>query len=223
MLFSFRRLATGAVRPPSFRCFSSAAGTQARKFNEAGEEDEDDEVLSPGARKDLLHKIVRVDHAGEFGAERIYAGQLAVLRGTAFGEEVSRMKQEEAHHLEAFDKLLHSHDVRPTLLHPVWDLCGWLLGAGTALLGREAAMACTEAVESVIGDHYNDQVRAVTAAGLDKESPGLRAMLSQFRDEELGHRDTGTAHDAAKAPAYGTLTKAIKGATRGAILISERI
>ncbi|VEL15433.1 unnamed protein product [Protopolystoma xenopodis] len=118
--------------------------------------------LAPRTRA-LLDKIIRVDHAGEIGANRIYQGQLAILGKTPDGPTISQMCDQEKVHLATFEELIPKYRVRPTLLRPLWDVCGFALGMGTALLGREAAMACTVAVESVIGDHYNDQIRELMA------------------------------------------------------------
>lgn len=107
----------------------------------------------------LLSRIIRVDQAGELGADRIYAGQIAVLGNTPVGPIIQEMKEQEQEHLETFNKLIVEKRVRPTALLPLWNIAGFALGAGTALLGKEGAMACTVAVESVIGEHYNSQIR----------------------------------------------------------------
>lgn len=111
-----------------------------------------------------IARMLRVNHAGELGAEVIYAGQLAVLRGTPAGDQIAKMKKEEKHHLNVFEDLVVKHRVRPTLLSPVWSIFGFGLGAMTAMMGSQAAMACTVAVETVIGKHYNDQLREIANA-----------------------------------------------------------
>jgi ubiquinone biosynthesis monooxygenase Coq7 len=165
-----------------------------------------------------IERIVRVDHAGEYGARRIYDGQLAVLRGTASEAAIRRMAEQERRHLEVFDKLVAERRVRPTVLAPVWHVAGFALGAATALLGEKAAMACTEAVEEVIDEHYRAQ-----SERLAEREPELKAVIDEFRGDEIDHRDIARAYGAAEAPANPVLTGAIKRASRLAIWLSERI
>lgn len=165
-----------------------------------------------------LEEILRVDHAGEYGAVRIYEGQLAVLGQSASGPAIARMRDQERLHLDAFNALLPRHHVRPTLLTPLWHLAGFALGAGTALLGEKAAMACTVAVEEVIDEHYAAQVAELAAA-----EPDLAARLDEFRRDEVAHRDEALAAGATDAPGYEILTTAIKAGSRLAIWISTRI
>ncbi|CAH0765985.1 unnamed protein product [Diatraea saccharalis] len=168
-----------------------------------------------------LDKIIRVDHAGELGADRIYAGQMAVLGGTAEGPLIRHMWEQEKKHREAFEKLINEYRVRPTVLTPLWNVAGFALGAGTALLGKEAAMACTVAVETVIVDHYNDQLRTLMEdPNVDKE---ILETITKFRDEEQEHHDTGIDHGAEQAPFYKALTEVIKTGCKVAIEISKRI
>jgi ubiquinone biosynthesis monooxygenase Coq7 len=169
------------------------------------------------SRHDQLARMLRVDHAGEYGARRIYAGQLAVLKHTPIAAEITHMAEQEKVHLEAFDTLLRARHVRPSALLPFWHVAGFALGAATALLGKEAAMACTVAVESVIGEHYASQI-----AQLGNAEPELKATLAQFRDEEMEHHDTGLAHNAEAAPLYPVLSRAIEIGCRAAIRIAER-
>lgn len=173
-------------------------------------------------RKEILDKIIRVDHAGEFGAHRIYEGQIAVLGKTAVGPVLKEMHEQELEHKAAFDKLMAENRVRPTAMLPFWNVAGFALGAGCALLGKEAAMACTVAVEDVIGDHYNSQIRELMEDDpeLHKE---LLEKLKKFRDEELHHLDTGLKHDAEQAPFYSVMSQLIKVGCQGAIWISEKI
>jgi ubiquinone biosynthesis monooxygenase Coq7 len=166
----------------------------------------------------LLERILRVDHAGEYGAKRIYEGQLAVLKTARSTPTIRHMLQQEQAHLDAFDRLLPQRRVRPTLLSPLWHVGGFALGAATALLSEKAAMACTEAVEEVIDAHYAKQVTA-----LGEAEPELRATIEQFRADEVAHRDTARAEGAAEAPGYGLLSRGIKAITRGAIWLSERV
>ena len=169
-------------------------------------------------REELIARIIRVDHAGEFGARRIYEGQLAVLRGKPEAEPIQHMYAQELEHLKAFETLMVQRRVRPSALHPVWNAAGFALGAATALLGPKAAMACTVAVEEVIDEHYRAQSEKL---GLD-EAP-LKAKIDKFRAEELQHRDAGLEHGAEQAPAYPLLTGAIKAGSRLAIWLAERI
>lgn len=172
--------------------------------------------------KALLDKIIRIDHAGEFGAKRIYQGQLAVLKNTPSGPVIEEMQEEEEKHLAEFEKLMRKHRARPTVLMPLWNVAGFALGAGSALLGKEGAMACTVAVESVIGQHYNDQIRELMEDDPEKHKELLKT-LKEFRDDELHHHDTGLAHDAEKAPFYKAMSEVIKIGCKGAIWISEKI
>lgn len=163
--------------------------------------------------------MLRVDQAGEFGATRIYAGQLAVLpRNSAAAKLVARMADQEKRHLERFDALMSERRVRPTVLQPVWNVAGFALGAATALLSDKAAMACTEAVETEIDLHYSKQLE-----DLGDEDPELAADIEKFRAEELEHRDTAREAGAARAPGYPLLTFGIRAACRVAIGLSKRI
>ena len=177
--------------------------------------------LSPRA---MVERILRVDHAGEYGAKRIYDGQLAVLGKSAAAPTIRHMAEQELKHLSAFDRLLPQRRVRPTLLGPVWHAAGFALGAATALMGEKAAMACTEAVEEVIDEHYARQLDTLeNLAGEGKAEPELQALIAEFRAEEIQHRDTAREAGAAEAPAYPVLSQGIKNATKLAIWLSERI
>ena len=169
-------------------------------------------------RDERLAQLVRVDHAGEYGAVRIYEGQLAVLGRTPDGPTIEHMADQEREHLATFNQMIVKNRVRPTALMPLWHLAGFAMGAGTALLGREAAMACTVAVEEVIDEHYADQI-----AELGDEEPELREICEKFREDELAHRDTGLQNGAENAPAYELLSGAVRAATRLAIKLSEKI
>lgn len=165
-----------------------------------------------------VERMIRVDHAGEYGAVRIYAGQLAVLRRSAKTEVVREMAEQEARHLAAFNELVTRRRVRPTAMLPIWHLAGFALGAMTAALGERAAMACTVAVEEAIDAHYANQIEA-----LGDDEATLRDRIARFREEELHHRNTGLEHGAREAPAYRLLTGVIKAGCRAAILVSERL
>lgn len=169
-------------------------------------------------RAEMVARMIRVDHAGEYGAARIYDGQLAVLGRSAVAPVIRRMAEQEKRHLAAFDRLVVERRVRPTLLSPLWHVAGFALGAGTALLGERAAMACTVAVEEVIDEHYRRQTEQLGDA-----EPELKKAVEEFRADELHHRDTGLAHGAEAAPGYAALSAAIKTGSRLAIWLSTRI
>lgn len=160
---------------------------------------------------------LRVDHAGEYSAVRIYKGQLAVLKNHPLAPELRHMAAQEEVHLAEFNRLLPAHGVRPSALLPLWHVAGFALGAGTALLGARAAMACTVAVESVITEHYNEQLQP----GL--LDPALMPTITKFRDEEMEHHDLGLAHEAEKAPAYAVLSGIIRTGCRAAIWVAARV
>ena len=166
----------------------------------------------------LIDRIIRVDQAGEYGAVRIYAGQLAVLGRRGGSAAIRRMAEKEEEHLAAFNQLMVERRARPTVLMPLWHVAGFALGAGTALLGERAAMACTVAVEEVIDAHYAGQVPL-----LGPEEAPLRRTLEKFRRDERDHRDRALDAGAEKAPLYRPLTAAVKAASRLAIWLSERI
>jgi ubiquinone biosynthesis monooxygenase Coq7 len=165
---------------------------------------------------------LRVDHAGELGAVHIYRGQRAVLNATRGHDRIAfqlqEMEAQEAQHLAAFEALLTERRVRPTLMAPLWRAAGFALGAATALIGETAVHACTEAVESVIENHYAGQI-----AELASDEPVLAAELSRFRDEELAHRDQAVDEGSRAAPAYPVLTAVIRAGCRAAIKISEKL
>jgi ubiquinone biosynthesis monooxygenase Coq7 len=175
-----------------------------------------------GAAAGRLAEILRVDHAGELGAVHIYRGQQAVLgRAPAHGRIAAQLAEMEGHeqvHLSRFDAILNERGVRPTLMAPLWRAAGFALGAGTALMGPKAAHACTEAVETVIEQHYAGQI-----AELEKREPELAAELTKFRDDELAHRDLAIEEGAREAPAYPLLAAVIRAGCRAAIRISEKV
>jgi ubiquinone biosynthesis monooxygenase Coq7 len=164
-------------------------------------------------------RMLRVDQAGEYGAQRIYAGQLAVMGDRApHAGEVAQMAAQEAAHREKFDALIAQRGVRPTALQPVWAAAGYALGAATALLGPEAAMACTAAIEEEIDRHYSRQLDE-----LGDSDPELSGLIADFREDERGHRDAALAAGAERAPAYPLLAGAIRLGCRFAIRLSERV
>jgi ubiquinone biosynthesis monooxygenase Coq7 len=173
----------------------------------------------PGDRAANTAAMLRVDHAGEYGAARIYAGQLAVL-GNRHPDsvEIARMRAQEQRHLDTFDRMLTERRVRPTLMSPVWHAAGYVLGAATALIGPKAAMACTAAVETEIDRHYSEQ-----AAALGDSDPELKARIQEFAADEREHKATAIAHGAEQAIAYPLLSAVIRAGCRAAIAISKRI
>jgi len=177
-----------------------------------------DRLPGDPSREEMIARILRVDHAGEHGAVRIYEGQLAVLGDKPAGAVIRRMAEQEQKHLQAFNRLLPEHHVRPTALSPLWHVAGFALGAATALLGEKAAMACTVAVEEVIDEHY-----AAQSAQLGAEAPALKAVIDEFRQDEIAHRDEGLAHGAEETPGYEVLRAAIKAGSRLAIWLSTRV
>jgi len=174
---------------------------------------------APGSPTDI-EAMIRVDHAGEYGAVRIYEGQLAVLkrRKSASVETIQHMADQEQRHLKTFDRLVNERRVRPTALEPVWRVAGFALGAVTAAMGEKAAFACTAAVEEVIDEHYASQV-----AALKDKDPALKATVEDFRADEAAHRDEALKQGAEQAPGYKLLSETIKAGCRIAIKLSERI
>lgn len=167
----------------------------------------------------ILEEIIRVDHAGEFGATRIYDGQIAIFgKKSKIGKTIKHMADQEQEHIETFEKLILNHRVRPTALLPVWNVAGYFLGVATAMMGEKAAMACTVAVEKVIGEHYHKQLSL-----LKEDHKKLKATIKKFAQDELEHHDIGIAHDAEKTPGYTILTKFIEMGCKTAIAVSKKI
>lgn len=170
------------------------------------------------SKRAQIDRILRVDHAGEFGAQRIYQGQLAVLGRRPCGKTIRHMKEQEEKHLAAFEKLIVERRARPTLLHPLWNLAGFALGAGTALMGEKAAMACTIAVEEVIDDHYRRQYDS-----LGEDETALKETIEAFRAEEAEHAHIGREHGGEATIGYPVMRSAIAAGSRLAIWLSERV
>ena len=169
--------------------------------------------------RETLEQIIRVDHAGEYGATRIYDGQIAVFgKDSKIGKTIQHMADQEQEHIDKFNELILEHRVRPTALLPVWNIAGFALGASTALLGEKAAMACTVAVEKVIGEHYQEQLDL-----LEDDHKDLKKIISKFRDDELEHHDIGIEHDAESAPGYKIMSKVIELGCKTAIAISKKV
>lgn len=173
----------------------------------------------PGERRPDRSSMLRVDQAGEYGATRIYAGQLAVLRrNSSEAKLIARMAAQEERHLKRFDALMTRRRVRPTALQPLWNVAGFALGAATALMSEKAALACTDAIETEIDKHYGEQLEQ-----LGGEDPEFSADIAEFRAEELEHRDTAREAGASQALGYPLLTAAIRAGCRVAIELSKRI
>jgi len=173
----------------------------------------------PGNKRPDRESMLRVNQAGEYGATRIYAGQLAVLgRSSSAAHQIARMAAQEQRHLERFDRMMAERRVRPTALQPLWSIAGFALGAATAMISEKAAMACTDAVETEIDRHYSEQL-----AALGDEDPEFAADIRDCQAEELEHRETAREHGAQDAIAYPLLTTAIRAGCRLAIELSKRI
>ena len=169
--------------------------------------------------KAILDEIIRVDHAGEYGATKIYDGQIAVFgKYSKIGKTIQHMADQEQEHIKKFNDLIIENRVRPTALLPLWNIAGFALGAGTALMGEKAAMACTVAVEKVIGEHYRDQQKL-----LEDDQKELKKTIAKFEKDELEHHDIGIEHDAENAPGYKVMTKIIEMGCKTAIAISKKI
>ena len=165
-----------------------------------------------------IERYIRVDHAGERAAQQIYRGQLVVLDKHPMGEEIRHMMAQEVEHLETFDSLINERRVRPSLLDPLWGAAGFALGVVTAAMGPKAAMACTIAVEEVIGEHYQKQ-----AENLGEDEAELKTKIERFRDEELEHRDIAVDYKGRDAQHYKLLHDVIQTGCRTAIKIAEKI
>jgi ubiquinone biosynthesis monooxygenase Coq7 len=173
----------------------------------------------PGDRRADTASMLRVDQAGEYGATRIYAGQLAVLRRNCPESKlISRMAAQEERHLKRFDAMIAARRVRPTALQPVWNVAGFALGAATALMSEKAALACTDAIETEIDKHYGAQLRQ-----LGGDDPQLAADIAEFRADEVEHRDSAREAGATQVAGYPLLTAAIRAGCRVAIALSKRI
>jgi 3-demethoxyubiquinol 3-hydroxylase len=163
--------------------------------------------------------MIRVDQAGEYGAARIYAGQLAVLGNRhPAARAIGHMAVQEARHLDRFNELMAQRSVRPTLLQPIWHIAGFALGAATALIGPQAAMACTVAIETEIDAHYGEQLETLSG-----DDPELSESIRTFQAEEVEHKETALAAGAEQVPGYPLLSAAIRMGCRAAIALSKRV
>lgn len=176
-------------------------------------------LITQSQRTKAIERMIRVNQAGEFGAKRIYAGQLAVMGDrTPAARSIAHMAEQEERHLSAFDKMMEERGVRPTALHPVWNAAGFALGAVSAVIGPEAAMACTVAVETEIDRHYSEQL-----AEIGDSDPELSAMIADFQADELEHKATALAEGAERAPAYPLMSALVRMGCRTAIAVSKHI
>ncbi|XP_056389616.1 5-demethoxyubiquinone hydroxylase, mitochondrial [Hyla sarda] len=214
-MMRLRQLYCSLSRSPGLKrhCYATVHAGSTRLYSSGLNTDEE---------RALLDRIIRVDHAGEYGANRIYAGQMAVLGRSSVGPIIQHMWDQEKDHLQKFNELMVLNRVRPTALLPFWNVAGFALGFGTALLGRKGAMACTVAVEETISSHYNNQIRELMERDPEKHKELLQT-IKKFRDDEMEHHDTGLEHDAELAPAYFLLKNAIQVGCRAAVYLSERI
>jgi 3-demethoxyubiquinol 3-hydroxylase len=165
-----------------------------------------------------LAEILRVNQAGEYGAKRIYQGQLAVLRDNPVAPTIQHMAEQEEVHLQTFNRLMVEHNVRPTLLQPLWHVGGFVMGAVSALLGPKAAHACTIAVEDVIEGHYQRQLNELAGS-----NPDLEAIITQFQAEEMEHKSIAEEEGGREAVGYPLLYSVIRTITKSAIWVSTRI
>ena len=168
-----------------------------------------------------IQSMIRVNQAGEYGASRIYAGQLSVLKGTPVEETLMEMADQEAEHLQKFNRLIIENQIRPTILQPIWHVGGYALGMVTALMGEKAAHACTIAVEEVIDEHYQGQLEQLK--NTPESDSDLAELIEQCRQDELAHKETAIDLGGHDAPGYELLTTAIKTISRTAIWLSSRI
>ena len=169
-----------------------------------------------------LEEIIRVDHAGERGAIKIYEGQLLALKtikqDNNLKDKIEEMKEQEKEHLEYFEKEIQKRKIKPTYLLPLWDVMGVALGFGTALLGKKVAMLCTASVEEVIEDHYQNQLKK-----LGNDEMNLKAKIEKFKEDEVSHKNTAYESGATNKGLYSIMDKIIRTGSRIAITISEKI
>ena len=172
--------------------------------------------------KKILEEIIRVDHAGERGAIKIYEGQLLALKtikeDSALRDKIEEMKEHEKEHLEYFEKEIYKRKIKPTYFLPLWDVMGVALGFGTVLLGKKAAMLCTASVEEVIEDHYQNQLKKLGEDEID-----LKTKIEKFKGDEINHKNIAYESGATNKGFYSIMDKVIKTGSRIAITISEKI
>tara|TARA_B100000686_G_scaffold279069_1_gene299476 strand:- start:2004 stop:2537 length:534 start_codon:yes stop_codon:yes gene_type:complete len=170
----------------------------------------------------LLEEIIRVDHAGERGAIKIYEGQLLALKTLKQDNElrdtIEKMREHEKEHLEYFEKEIQNRKIKPTYFLPLWDVMGVVLGFGTVMIGKKAAMLCTASVEEVIEDHYKNQIKK-----LGNDEMKLKAKIEKFKEDEVNHKNIAYDSGATNKGFYSIMDKVIKTGSRIAITISEKI
>ncbi|KAH7326188.1 ubiquinone biosynthesis protein COQ7-domain-containing protein [Stachybotrys elegans] len=240
LLRAARPIRLHAVQPqpqpqPWARCISTTNSARATPSSEppSSETPKKRKPLTQEQR-DFLSSALRVNQAGELAATLIYTAQTPPLlrQHPHLRPLMAHMYDQEAEHFKTFNDLIHKHRVRPTALYPLWHVMATGLGWSTAILGREAAMACTEAVETEIGGHYNSQIRTLLEMIKGWEDEGYEVgedisqlvnTLRRIRDEELEHLDHAVENDAKKAEPHWLLTGVIRAGCRGAIWVSERV
>lgn len=212
----------------SCRAYSAKGPLASDAYTNAANASSDSVTSTPkltASQHTILERAIRVDQAGELGANYIYKGQMAVLgKDKVVGPVIQEMWDQEKKHIAVMDKLQLQHRVRPTFLTDAAKAAGFTLGAVTALMGKEAAMACTEAVETVIGEHYDDQLKEMESLPADHPSiPLLKDVIREFRDDELEHLDTAVEHHSQRAPAHALLSAIVGGGCKVAIEVCKRI
>ena len=173
------------------------------------------------AKEKIIEKIIRVDQAGEVGAQQIYKGQkliFKILKNNSDFQEVSRMADEEKEHLDYFNNLANDRNIQPTKLAPIFEVGAFAMGVGSALLGRKAAYVCTEAVEEIIEDHYDNQIDQLD--GVDEE---IKKKIMKFKEDEIDHKNTAINMGSQTAPGYNILRKIVNSTTKAAIFLAERV
>ncbi|UZJ54257.1 hypothetical protein CBS101457_003577 [Exobasidium rhododendri] len=235
-IVSISRLAAtrSAASRPSSRLQSSLASSAYTDSTEHGESTSSTSASLTSAQRESLDQMLRIDHSGEIAANTIYTAQarmFALLGDQATSKMMLEMLETEKKHLKVAEKLLQQHRIRPSALAPMWGIAGTILGAATAVLGKKGAMAATEAVETVIGEHYDDQLKSLSTmtSSSDPSAPPhpslplLEKIIVEFRDDELEHLDTAVEHDAQQAPGHALLSAVIGYGCKGAIQIAKRI
>ncbi len=172
--------------------------------------------------KQILEEIIRVDHAGERGAIKIYEGQLLALntikRDNDLRNKIKEMKEQEKEHLDYFENEIKKRKIKPTYLLPLWDVMGVALGFGSILLGKKAAMLCTASVEEVIENHYENQLKK-----LENDEMELKTKIEKFKEDETSHKNTAYESGATNKGVYSVMDKIIRTGSKIAINISEKI
>ncbi|KAF8359343.1 clk-1, partial [Pristionchus pacificus] len=176
---------------------------------------------SQTTRNGIINEIIRVDHAGELAADRIYAGQLAVLKNTPSAPSISRMWEEEKNHLDEMERLSATHSVSPSILSPIFALAGYTLGMTSALGGKKGAMGCTMAVEELIGSHYNEQIKKLIEVAPEEKK--LLETLSKLRDDEMNHYEVGRENEGEKSSLFSTLKPIVQTGCKIAMKIAEKV